>query len=367
MIYRIVFGAILRRLSPEQAHDLAFRLLAPLAIFRPLRMRVRRFTIPDDRLIRVRALGFTFPTPLGIAAGLDKNAEHFEQLGALGFGFVEVGTVTPTPQDSNPPPILARIPRDRALLNRMGFPNEGAHAVAARLYARFGETIVGLNVGKNRETPLDAAQADYSYCAQVAGVRADYLVLNISSPNTPGLRQLGAVEQLRPLIAGVQQTIGSSPNTDGTPLLVKISPDMSDDEIDALADLALEMGLAGIIATNTTVNREVLRTPPGKVAAIAWPEGGGVSGAPLKARSLAVLRRLYARTGGRMLLISAGGIENADDVLERMRAGATLVQAYTGFVYGGPLWARKLNFDLARKVWESGADSIEEIIGRESA
>lgn len=366
MIYRIVFGTILRRLSPEQAHELAFRFLAPLAVFRPLRMRLRRFTIPDDRLIRVHALGFTFPTPLGIAAGLDKNAEHFEQLGALGFGFVEVGTVTPTPQDSNAPPILARIPRDRALLNRMGFPNDGAHAIAARVYNRFGETIVGVNIGKNRETPLDEAARDYSYCAQVAGVRADYLVLNVSSPNTPGLRDLGAVEKLRPLITSVQQTIASSPNTAGTPLLVKISPDIDDEDIDALADLALEMGLAGIIATNTTVNRDVLRTSPAKVAALAWPDGGGISGAPLKARSVAVLRRLYARVGGRLLLISVGGIESADDVWERVLAGATLVQGYTGFVYGGPLWARRVNFDLARRVWESGADSIEEMIGRGS-
>jgi dihydroorotate dehydrogenase len=365
VIYRAVFGSLLRRISPERAHELAFRLLRPLSWSRPLRARVRRLTNPDDRLIRVHALGFTFSSPLGVAAGLDKNAEHFEELGALGFGFVEIGTVTPRPQLSNPAPIIARIPRDHALLNRMGFPNLGAQAAAARLQARFGETIVGANIGKNRDTDLDHAADDYTTVARLLAPHADYVVLNVSSPNTPGLRDLESVAKLRPLIQAVQEELDDLGVR--LPLMVKISPDMSDEEIDVVADLALEMGLSGIVATNTTVRREALMTPSSKVAQLAWPEGGGVSGAPLKARSLAVLRRLRARVGDRVVLISAGGIESADDVWERVLAGATLVQAYTGFVYGGPTWPRRVNFDLARRVWQSGAESIEELIGRDTA
>jgi dihydroorotate dehydrogenase len=365
VIYRALFGSLLRRISPEQAHELAFKLLRPLSWSRLLRAKVRKLTNPDDRLIRVHAFGFTFSSPLGVAAGLDKNAEHFEELGALGFGFVEVGTVTPRAQLSNPPPVIARIPRDHALLNRMGFPNLGADAAAARLRARFGETIVGANIGKNRDTDVDAAAADYRTVARLVASHADYVVLNVSSPNTPGLRDLEAVARLRPLIQAVQEELDALGAR--LPLLVKISPDMSDEEVDAVADLALELGLAGIVATNTTVRRETLMTPAAKVAQLAWGQGGGVSGAPLKARSLAVLRRLRARVGDRVVLISAGGIESADDVWERVLAGATLVQAYTGFVYGGPAWPRKVNFDLARRVWQSGAESIEELIGRDAA
>jgi dihydroorotate dehydrogenase len=362
-MYRAVFGSVLRRISPEQAHELAFKMLRPLSWSRMLRVKVRKLTNPDDKLIRVHAFGFTFSSPLGVAAGLDKNAEHFEELGALGFGFVEIGTVTPRPQTSNPPPIIARIPRDHALLNRMGFPNLGADAAAARLRARFGETIVGANIGKNRDTDVDAAASDYRTVARLVASHADYVVLNVSSPNTPGLRDLESVAKLRPLIQAVQEELDGLGSR--LPLLVKISPDMSDEDVDAVADLALELGLSGIVATNTTVRRDTLMTSASKVSQLAWAEGGGVSGAPLKARSLAVLRRLRARVGDRVVLISAGGIESADDVWERVLAGATLVQAYTGFVYGGPAWPRKVNFDLARRVWQSGAESIEELIGRD--
>ena len=363
-MYRAVFASVLRRISPEQAHELAFKALRPLSWSRLLRVKVRKLTNPDDRLIRVHAFGFTFPSPLGVAAGLDKNAEHFEELGALGFGFVEIGTVTPRAQLSNPPPIIARIPKDHALLNRMGFPNLGAEAAAARLRARFGETIVGANIGKNRDTDLDQAADDYRTVARLVALHADYVVLNVSSPNTPGLRDLESVAKLRPLIQAVQQELDALGAR--LPLLVKISPDMSDEDVDAVADLALELGLSGIVATNTTVRRETLMTAASKVAELAWTQGGGVSGAPLKERSLAVLRRLRARVGDRVVLISVGGIESADDVWERILAGATLVQAYTGFVYGGPAWPRKVNFDLARRVWQSGAESIEELIGRDS-
>jgi dihydroorotate dehydrogenase len=359
-MYRALFDLLLSRLSPERAHGYAFRALdAATARPRP-RGWLRRVTHIDDELIRVNALGLSFPSPLGVAAGLDKDAEHFEGLGALGFGFVEVGTITPRPQGANPPPILARLIADRALLNRMGFPNKGAEAAARRL-ARRSQTVLGANVGKNRETPVEDAVADYVEAARLLAPHADYLVLNVSSPNTPGLRDLEAVARLRPLIEAVQQVVGDKP------VLVKISPDLSDDDVDAVADLALELRLAGIVATNTTLKREGLSTPPERVAALAWPAGGGVSGAPLKHRSLEVLRRLRARAGDELVLISAGGVESADDVWERVLAGATLVQVYTGFVYGGPGWPRAVNLELARRTWDAGRNSIQELVGTGSA
>lgn len=356
-VYRTLFERLLTRLSPERAHAAAFRVL-DLAVARPrARELLRRYTHIDDELIRVRALGLSFPSPLGVAAGLDKDAEHFEGLGALGFGFVEVGTLTPRPQAANPSPILARVTGDRALLNRMGFPNKGAEAAARRLAARRTTTIVGANLGKNRDTTLEHAPADYAQAAQLVTPHADYLVLNVSSPNTPGLRDLQSVSHLRPLIEAVKQAVGD------TPLLVKISPDMSDEDVDAVADLALELELAGIVATNTTLRREGLSTPVDEVARVAWPEGGGVSGAPLKKRSVEVLRRLRARMGDRLVLISVGGVESADDVWERVLAGATLVQAYTGFIYGGPSWPRAINLELARRTWDAGSGSIQELVG----
>jgi dihydroorotate dehydrogenase len=360
-VYRTLFDRLIIRLSPERAHAAAFRMLDAATSRQRPRALLRRYTHVDDELIRVRALGLTFPSPLGVAAGLDKDAEHFQGLGALGFGFVEVGTLTPVPQSSNPPPILARVSGDRALLNRMGFPNKGAEAAARRLARRSTTTIVGANLGKNRETALEQAPEDYAQAARLVAPYADYLVLNVSSPNTPGLRDLQSVSNLRPLIEAVKHAVA------GRPLLVKISPDMSDEDVDAVADLALELELAGIVATNTTLRREGLRTPSDEVARAAWPQGGGVSGAPLKARSVEVLRRLRARVDDRLVLISVGGVESADDVWERVLAGATLVQAYTGFIYGGPGWPRAINLELARRTWDSGSRSIQELVGKGDA
>lgn len=354
-MYARLFDLVLSRIAPERAHAVAFAALDALTARPRPRGWLQRLTQLDDELIRVDALGLRFPSPLGVAAGLDKDAEHFEGLGALGFGFVEVGTLTPRPQAANPGPILARMTGDRALLNRMGFPNKGAEAAARRLARR--RMIVGANVGKNRDTPLEGAAADYAQAARTLVPHADYLVLNVSSPNTPGLRDLESVERLRPLVEAVQEVVADRP------LLVKISPDLSDEDIDAVADMALELGLAGIVATNTTLRRDGLRAPAAEVARLAWPEGGGVSGGPLRARSLEVLRRLRARVGDRLVLISVGGVESGEDVWERILAGATLVQAYTGFVYGGPAWPRAVNLELARRTWDSGRRSIQELVG----
>ena len=281
----------------------------------------------------VKALGLEFPGPLGLAAGFDKDARGIDALLGLGFGFVEVGTLTPRAQPGNPQPRMFRLPADRALLNRLGFNNGGAAGAAVRL-RRKRAGIVGVNIGKNKDTPDDQAAADYAMAAREIAAVADYVVVNVSSPNTPGLRALQSTEALRPILVATRAALDEASPQRRVPLLCKIAPDLVDEDVDAVADLALELSLDGLIATNTTISRESLVSQ--NVGALG---AGGISGAPLKARSLAVLLRLRARVGDSMTLISVGGIESADDAKARLAAGADLLQAYTGFVYGGPLFA----------------------------
>jgi len=250
---------------------------------------------------------------------------------------------------------MFRLTADRALVNRMGFNNAGAAAAAAELRRSRrrrsregrGGPVVGVNIGKTRAVPDAEAAADYAASARAVAAVADYVVVNVSSPNTPGLRDLQAAERLRPVLTEVRSALDASSGGRRVPLLVKIAPDLADADVDAVADLALELGLDGIIATNTTISRDGLASRPAEVAAAG---AGGLSGAPLRDRSLAVLRRLRDRAGDRLVLIAAGGIETPDDAWERLRAGATLVQAYTGFVYGGPLWPRRMHAGLARRL-----------------
>ena len=331
--------------DPETAHHMAMRGLQFLSW---LGSRPQH----DSRLCRT-VFGLTFPNPVGLAAGFDKNAQVLPAWQALGFGFAEVGTVTALPQPGNPLPRIFRLPEIGGLINRMGFNNDGAAAVARRLDRVRGiPVVVGVNIGKTKVVPESEAVNDYVASAKVLAGRADYLVVNVSSPNTPGLRDLQAVERLRPLLAAVREVTEGQPRR--TPLLVKIAPDLADEDIDAVADLAVELGLDGIIATNTTIRRDgVPDTQP-----------GGLSGRPLKARSLEVLRRLHARVGDRLVIVSVGGVENVDDVWERLLAGATLVQAYTAMVYEGPLWAWRINRALSRRVRRHGHKSITEVIGK---
>ncbi len=309
---------------------------------------LRRALGPRDPALRVHALGLDFPGPLGLAAGFDKDGEGVTGLAALGFGFVEVGTVTARPQPGNPKPRMFRFPAERALVNRMGFNNHGAAALAFRLRAlraRLGyRPIVGVNIGKTKVVAEEDAIADYAASARLVADVADYVVVNVSSPNTPGLRDLQSVGKLRPLLLAVREALDSASPRRRVPLLVKIAPDLADADVDAVADLALDLGLDGIIATNTTISREGLRDS----AAVTAAGSGGLSGAPLKPRALEVLRRLRARTGDRLVLIAAGGIETADDARERLESGATLVQAYTAFIYQGPFWPRRVHAGLAR-------------------
>ncbi|MFI7439461.1 quinone-dependent dihydroorotate dehydrogenase [Nonomuraea indica] len=348
-MYRLVFMQVLRRFDAEAVHHLTVRALALLSALPLVKRLLHRSLAPHDPALRVSAFGVHFPGPLGLAAGFDKDAACAEGVAALGFGHVEVGTITAHAQPGNPRPRLFRLVGRRAVINRMGFNNAGAAAAARRLRRTRGvPVVVGVNIGKTKVVPEQEAVADYVAAAKELAPLADYLVVNVSSPNTPGLRDLQAVSKLRPLLAAVKDVADGTPRR--TPLLVKIAPDLADEDVDAVADLALELGLDGIIATNTTIRHE--------------GETGGLSGRPLKGRSLEVLRRLRARVGDRLTLVSVGGVEDVDDVWERLLAGATLVQGYTGWVYGGPLWASRIHRQLSRRVRRHGFASIIEVIGR---
>ena len=332
MIYNLVFRLFFSKLDAEQAHHLV---VAGLRVAAALRLTRSRFQ-PSRR---ISALGLDFAGPFGIAAGFDKNAVMVRALGDLGFSHVEIGTVTALAQPGNERPRLFRLVKDRALINRMGFNNEGAHAVAdrlGRLRAKHGNNlpIIGVNIGKSKVVDVADAVADYQTSAKLLAPFADYLAVNVSSPNTPGLRSLQEVSALRPILQAVLN------ESLGLPVLVKIAPDLADADILEVADLALELGLAGIIATNTTITRDGLITSADRVAEIG---AGGLSGAPLNARSLEVLRLLNGHLKGRLTVISVGGVETREQVLERIENGATLVQGYTGFIYQGPSWAKKLN------------------------
>lgn len=337
-MYPLLFRHVLARMDPETAHHAAMIVIRMLGL-PPLSWIARRLTSPPPSL-RTEALGLHVDTPFGVAAGFDKDATAVKGLFALGFGHVEVGTVTALAQPGNPRPRLFRLIADRAVINRMGFNNAGADAVAARLRSlrrRRGSGVIGVNIGKSRVVEVADATGDYVRSATLLAPLADYLVVNVSSPNTPGLRGLQAVEALGPLLSAVREASGT------TPLLVKISPDLPDDEVRAVARLAVELGLSGIIATNTTLSREGLLADPTAVTAAGE---GGLSGAPLRARALAVLRIVRAEVPASFCIIAAGGIDDAADALERLAAGADLVQGYTAFLYRGPLWARQINRGL---------------------
>jgi dihydroorotate dehydrogenase len=349
-VYRVIYALLLRRLPPEGAHRAGFWLIRAAADVPGAAWVMRRVFGPRDASLRVRALGLDFPGPLGLAAGFDKDGEGVIGLSALGFSFIEVGTVTARPQPGNPKPRMFRFPDERALINRMGFNNHGAAALSARLRAlraRPGfRPIIGVNIGKTKAVLEEEAVADYVTSARLVADVADYVVVNVSSPNTPGLRDLQAVDKLRPILAGVRAALDEASPRRRVPLLVKIAPDLTDPDVDAVADLALDLRLDGIIATNTTISRAGLRDS----TAVADAGPGGVSGTPLKTRALEVLTRLHDRCGKRVTLIAAGGITTPADAEARLAAGATLLQAYTAFIYEGPFWPARVQRGLAARL-----------------
>jgi len=337
--YRFLFDHLATRTDAERAHHAGF---LAIRAGRP----VARHTLGRRAGEPVERMGLRFPGLLGLAAGFDKNAVGIDALAALGFGFVEVGTVTGRPQPGNPRPRLFRLPTDRAVVNRMGFNNDGAELVAERL-ARRRRTgvVVGVNIGKTKVVPEDQAVDDYRLSTRMLAPHADYLVVNVSSPNTPGLRDLQAVERLQPLLAAVRrEALRASDRY--VPLLVKIAPDLSDDDVLAVADLVVADRLDGIVATNTTISRDGLRSTAAEVERAG---AGGLSGAPLLHRSLEVMRMLRSRMGEEPTLIGVGGIATIGDAVERLAAGADLLQAYTALIYQGPTWPGRMNRALARR------------------
>lgn len=354
--YQHLAKPLLFLLSAETAHGLAATLLS-LAHRHPA-LRALLPSVARDPALEVRAFGLTFASPLGLAAGFDKHATLYNALGALGFAFVEVGTLTALAQPGNPLPRLFRLPDDRALINRMGFNNPGAERAARSLAAVAPDgVVVGVNIGKSKVTPVEDAAQDYVQSARALAPFARYLVINVSSPNTPGLRSLQSVDALRPIVRAVREALGAQ----CPPLLVKIAPDLADEDLDAVADMALDEKLSGLIATNTTIARDGLSTPPDTVRALG---AGGLSGAPLRARSTAVIARLYARTEGRLPIIGVGGVESADDLWEKLCAGASLVQVYSAFVYEGPTLARDILRDLRARMRRENIGCVSELTGR---
>jgi dihydroorotate dehydrogenase len=339
-LYQLIFSGFFKYLDPEDAHHLG-ALVIKIAGLPGIRNIKHAFTKPAPEL-HVQALGLHFDSPFGMAAGFDKDVKMVSGLYALGFGHVEVGTLTAHAQPGNPRPRLFRLIPDRALINRMGFNNGGAAAAVPRLKklrTLKHRPVIGVNIGKSRITEVENATEDYLISTKLLAPLADYLVVNVSSPNTPGLRGLQEITQLKPLLNAVKKEAGS------TPLLVKIAPDLTAEEIAEIAKLAASLKLDGIIATNTTISRAGLLVDAQKVEAIG---AGGLSGAPLADRSLEVLVQLRSLVPAEMCIISVGGIETAEQIQQRLDAGATLVQGYSAFIYNGPLWAEKMNRKLKK-------------------
>lgn len=339
------FRSLLFRLEPERAHGLTLALMRLAGALPPVRLGLAAcFRVAQQP---VQAFGLTFPNPVGLAAGYDKDGLGWRGLSALGFGHIEVGTVTLRPQPGNLKPRLFRLVEDQAVINRMGFPGQGAEAVTRRLRGRQagqpGQVVLGVNLGKNKDTPLEAAAEDYLHLMDIFAPLADYLTINVSSPNTVGLRQLQARQALEELLTTLAawrraQAAGLGRRV---PLLVKLAPDLAEAELDDALTVIQQVGVDGVIATNTTLGRDGLRSPRAS-------ETGGLSGAPLATRSLAMLRQIVACTQGRLPVVSVGGIMTPQDAQERLDAGAALVQVYTGLVYAGPGLVKQILLNLPK-------------------
>jgi len=359
---------ILFSLPAETAHEMGIEALRTGLVPR----------VPDVHFAEIERFGLKFRNPFGIAAGFDKNGEVVDQLAKLGFGFVEVGTVTYEPQPGNEKPRLFRLPEDKALINRLGFNNDGAERIAERLRKIGRKCVVGVNIGKNKNVPIKEAVENYLACFEVIHPVVDYIAVNISSPNTPNLRDLQKAENLEELLGELHErnrvlslsesttpsaeTAATPPNQGGElktkPLLVKIAPDLSEGETEAIVDLCVRFEIAGIIATNTTISREGLKTKdPEKFG------NGGLSGNPLASRSNEIISRIFRYSKGQLPVIGVGGIFDATDAFEKIAAGACLVQAYTGFIYGGPSFANDINSGLSAILKEKGFSHLDEAIG----
>lgn len=338
-------------ISPETAHEIGIRSLRiGLKPDFAQDLAARKFAVKS--LGEIERFGLKFKNPLGMAAGFDKNGMVVNQLASLGFGFVEVGTVTFKAQNGNEKPRLFRLPEDKALINRLGFNNDGAPNVVERLKKLHPKCILGVNIGKNKDVPNDEAIENYLRSFELAHEIADYIAVNVSSPNTPNLRELQKAENLEELLSKLQKR---NKELSTKPLLVKIAPDLNESEIEAIADIVMRLNLFGIIATNTTVSRENLKTNIN--------ETGGLSGKPVREKSTGVIKKIYQYSKGKIPVIGVGGIFTAADAFEKIAAGACLLQAYTGFVYQGISFAKEINLGLNRILKEKGFNNLDEAIG----
>ena len=354
---------LLFSLDAERAHRLSMRIFSRAMRVAPLRRATGRLFRCDDPRLRVRRFGIDFPSPVGLGAGFDKDAEYVDALWALGFGFIEAGTLTAQPQPGNPRPRLFRLPADRALVNRMGFNNKGSAAAAEALTRRHIEPVLGVNIGKSKVVPNDEAVADYLTSFERLFHRGDYFVVNVSSPNTPGLRELqerGPLTALLRALTDKNRELAEQHGVEPRPILLKIAPDLNEDQVAAIVEMTREVPIAGLVATNTTVSRDGLRTPAARVTAVG---AGGLSGAPLTERSRRMVADLYWRTEGRLPIVGVGGIMSGEDAWQMIRAGASLVQVYTGFVYGGPGFVKSIHRHLLRCLAASGKRSLDEVVG----
>lgn len=329
-MYKLLLRPFFFLFKAETAHHVALWLLRLIMKIPGKRWAFRKLYVADSPSLTRNVFGLSFPNPVGLAAGFDKDAKYTDELECLGFGFIEIGTVTPRPQEGNPQPRLFRLPEDQALINRMGFNNDGVAAIQQRLMHRKGKIIVGGNIGKNKLTPNENALQDYLACFDALAGVVDYFVVNVSSPNTPGLRELQEKEPLTRLLEALQAHNAGleAPK----PLLLKIAPDLTDSQLDEIIAIAMETRLSGIVATNTTISREGLHTDASTIEAIG---AGGLSGAPLRNRSTEIVRYIAEQTNGQLPIIAVGGIFSAADAREKLDAGASLVQVYTGFIYEG--------------------------------
>lgn len=336
------FKPLLFLFSPEKAHRITVFLLDTAAAIPPVRRLLHRLFCVERPGLKKHLMGLDFPNPVGLAAGFDKDGKHIEGLACLGFGFIEVGTVTPVAQDGNPQPRLFRLPADSALINRMGFNNEGLDALAGRLKALREKkgplpVLIGGNIGKNKNTPNEEAERDYLRCFEVLFPWVDYFVVNVSSPNTPNLRALQEKEPLTRLLSLLQDK--NKAQQAPKPILLKIAPDLTDEQLNDVADIVRATGLAGVIATNTTISRAGLKTSSAELESIG---AGGLSGAPLQVRATEVIRLLREKLGAGFVIIGVGGINSAVSAEEKLQAGADLVQVYSGLVYEGPGLVRRI-------------------------
>lgn len=344
-MYKAIIRPVLFLFSPESIHHFTFRVLQIKLSMPGIKGLVRALFTFNHPALERKILGLTFKNPVGLAAGFDKDARLIDELACLGFGFIEIGTLTPLPQSGNEKPRLFRLPMDRALINRMGFNNQGVLAAVERLKKRSSDIIVGGNIGKNKATPNDRAVEDYSECFEALYPHVDYFVVNVSSPNTPGLRELQEKEPLKKLLSSIKSL--SLAKEKPRPILLKIAPDLSMEQLADVVAILKETKTDGVIATNTMLSREGLNTPDVEVAKIG---AGGLSGRPLRDKSIGVIAYLRGQLGRDYPIIGVGGIMTPEDAIAHLNAGANLLQIYTGFVYEGPGFVKRINKAILKKI-----------------